>query len=84
MSNMSYCRFRNTLSDFEDCADHITDALGKDEHKARHKLVMSAIIMLEEIGISIQEYDGSHNLGMFVDSVLGERIVDNDDDDEEN
>jgi hypothetical protein len=35
MSNMSYCRFQNTLSDLRDCANHIDDILGEEEHEAR-------------------------------------------------
>lgn len=39
MSNMSYCRFRNTLSDLRDCADHLEDELSMDEHQARKHLI---------------------------------------------
>lgn len=36
MSNMSYCRFQNTLSDLLDCLDHIIDdELSEDEERAR-------------------------------------------------
>jgi hypothetical protein len=39
MANMSYCRFRNTLTDLKDCRDNLFDDLGDDEHSAREKLV---------------------------------------------
>jgi hypothetical protein len=39
MSNMSYCRFQNTLQDLRDCNDHLWDDLSEDEETARQKLV---------------------------------------------
>lgn len=39
MSNMSYCRFRNTLSDLQDCVDYIDDDLSPEEARARECLV---------------------------------------------
>jgi hypothetical protein len=40
MSNMSYCRFHNTLIDLHDCANHIyDDNLSEDETWARKKLI---------------------------------------------
>lgn len=40
MSNMGYCRFRNTLEDLEDCADHFGDEdLSEEEQSARRKLM---------------------------------------------
>lgn len=40
LGNMSYCRFRNTLRDLRDCADHIEDGdLSQDEQKAREQLI---------------------------------------------
>lgn len=43
MSNMSYCRFRNTLEDFRDCADNWCeidheDNPDEDELRARRTL----------------------------------------------
>jgi hypothetical protein len=56
MSNMSYCRFQNTASDFLDCAVHIRsldpdDKNQDDERNARTQLIMTAIDLLQEIGI---------------------------------
>jgi len=41
MSNMSYCRWRNTLTDLRDCFEHIADPeeLSEDEASARVELV---------------------------------------------
>ena len=41
MSNMSYCRFQNTLRDLEDCYDHLwdQDLISDEEEKAKTKLI---------------------------------------------
>ncbi|MFZ2992404.1 MAG: hypothetical protein WA061_01700 [Microgenomates group bacterium] len=40
MSNMSYCRFQNTLKDLYDCDDHMFDNLGSEsEQEAREDLL---------------------------------------------
>ena len=40
MSNMSYCRFQNTLLALQDCADYMDDdALSPEEAQAREDLV---------------------------------------------
>ena len=43
MSNMSYCRFQNTLTDLRDCFDHIDEwfenALSEEEEGACKKLI---------------------------------------------
>lgn len=40
MSNMSYCRNRNTVQDLQDCADHITEPVSSDaEKQARMRLI---------------------------------------------
>ena len=55
MSNMSYCRFRNTVSDLRDCADHILDAdLSVEEQAARVRLVRVAIDLLQELCIDVE------------------------------
>ena len=39
MSNMSYCRFRNTLSDFRDCVDALRNIeAGQEEALSREEL----------------------------------------------
>ena len=40
MSNMSYCRFQNTLSDLSDCVEHMDDTdLSDEERRAMQKLI---------------------------------------------
>lgn len=40
MSNMSYCRFQNTVIDLEDCAANIDETLeSEDEKRARKRLI---------------------------------------------
>jgi hypothetical protein len=40
MSNMSYCRFQNTLEDLRDCRDHMDDeGLSEEEKQARYSLI---------------------------------------------
>ena len=39
MSNMSYCRFQNTLPDLRDCRDALDDEVGPEEEAARKKLI---------------------------------------------
>lgn len=39
MANMGYCRFENTLSDLQDCLDHMSDKLSGSEARARRELL---------------------------------------------
>lgn len=40
MSNMSYCRFQNTLGDLRDCYDNLFDSdLSEEEARARRELI---------------------------------------------
>jgi hypothetical protein len=40
MGNMSYCRFQNTVSDLEDCYEHMDDEdLSPEEERARTRLI---------------------------------------------
>lgn len=40
MPNMSYCRFRNTMMDLQDCYDHMDDAIDDPaEHRAQRALI---------------------------------------------
>lgn len=49
MSNMSYCRFQNTLSDLQDCDEHLSDVdLSKEEHNARQQLIELCLCIVEE------------------------------------
>lgn len=40
MANMPHCRFQNTLSDLQDCYDHLFDSmLARKEGYARERIV---------------------------------------------
>ena len=41
MSNMSYCRFQNTLRDLLDCHNHIADEVSSEEDHARNQLIIT-------------------------------------------
>jgi hypothetical protein len=48
MSNMSYCRWQNTLSDLEDCVESWDEGVAnRDEARARKRLVALAEELLE-------------------------------------
>lgn len=50
MSNMGYCRFRNTLTDLEDCSEHIRDKdLSAEELRARRRLVQLCRQIIEDV-----------------------------------
>lgn len=62
MANMSYCRFQNTLTDFNDCLNMIRDAvddnvpfaefgdeLGADELKAFEQLYIRAKQFIKQV-----------------------------------
>lgn len=51
--NMGYVRFENTLSDLEDCFEHINDTLSKRESLARTKLVVVCQSILDEYDASL-------------------------------
>lgn len=59
MSNMSYCRFENTVSDLVDCEEHIHDRLRESSHwrggekTARIRLIESCKRILEEVGYEV-------------------------------
>lgn len=48
MSNMSYCRFRNTVGDLSDCADNIYDVLSEDEARARKQLIKLCFQIIQD------------------------------------
>ena len=50
MANMSYCRFQNTLGDFEDCLDALNSgkAMSDDEQRAAFWLIKRARELAEQ------------------------------------
>lgn len=72
MSNMSYCRFQNTLLDMEDCKntleEMISDGGGKlsrEELQAAKALIETCIytlgIVADYAGIDLNDEDGMHD-----------------------
>jgi hypothetical protein len=52
MSNMSYCRFENTLRELQDCSENLQDTdLSDSEKRARERLVK----LCREIADDFQE-----------------------------
>lgn len=63
MANMGYCRFQNTLTDLEDCFNHIEDTnLSKEEVKAREKLIRLSADIAEYLD-SVLDFDEMDHLG---------------------
>jgi hypothetical protein len=56
MSNMSYCRFQNTLSDLRDCAENLQDNLSPEETDARLRLVKLCIEIVDSVGIEVNTH----------------------------
>ena len=50
MANMSYCRFQNTLGDFQDCLDALEagKTLSQDEQRAAFWLIKKARELTEQ------------------------------------
>lgn len=55
MSNMSYCRFENTLRDLEDCSEHLLDTLSSSEDTYRTKMIIVCEEILASIDVSINK-----------------------------
>ena len=55
MSNMSYCRWQNTLDDLRDCAASLEEreSLSREERAAALATLQLCATMLEELGLSL-------------------------------
>ena len=55
MSNMSYCRWQNTLDDLRDCAASLEarESLSRGERAAALATLQLCATMLEELGLSL-------------------------------
>lgn len=62
MANMSYCRFHNTVIDFEDCAQELleqmfnpeeTEPLSREELGKAFELIDLAVGLLEDLYVDI-------------------------------
>lgn len=54
MSNMSYCRFRNTLVDLIDCQEYIHEVLSGAEEQARNEMIATCVEILESLGYTVE------------------------------
>ena len=74
MSNMSYCRFENTLHDLQDCYNYLHTPLDPNEHggysneyHSRERLIQLCQEILEEVGMTVEgkaeihEYEDEDN-----------------------
>jgi len=54
MPNMTYCRFRNTLTDLRDCEQALSDggldALDEEERRAAEKLIKLCARIADDMG----------------------------------
>lgn len=57
MANMSYCRFQNTLSDLQDCAEAIfqREPVSGEERYARAKLIKECVAILQDLGVTVED-----------------------------
>jgi len=58
MSNMSYCRFNNTLADLRDCYENMDveggDELSAAEEKCREKMIKLCRDIVDDFGYEIE------------------------------
>lgn len=55
MSNMSYCRFENTLADLKDCDEALNDRGLDDLSESEKKAAIKLIAMCKHIADSVEE-----------------------------
>lgn len=82
MTNMSYCRFENTVNDLEDCEEHFTDELSSEhEIRARKRLlaVCKRIAELSEEDLAVEEDEEEEEDEMIACRRCGDMIRDGDD-----
>ncbi len=60
MTNMSYCRFENTLRDLHDCDESIDngDRLSRSEYESRAALLKLCVDMLEKCNCVVELPEG--------------------------
>ena len=57
MANMSYCRFRNTLPDLQDCYENMDEMdLDEEEFRARIRLIELCCLIANEFAEEVEEY----------------------------
>jgi hypothetical protein len=68
MSNMSYCRFQNTLSDLADCHNALGEIFDADHGKLSEDELHAARRLIETCG-EILQLVAEHGLGVDVDNL---------------
>ena len=71
MANMSYCRFRNTKSDLEDCLDALMDEkeLSREEHRAFKNMFIGIYEFLCNEGIIDDDGETEERLYDYINSI---------------
>jgi hypothetical protein len=74
MSNMSYCRWQNTLSDLRDCAASLEerDSLSREERAAALATLQLCATMLEELGLSLDTDLTRHSIEQAFEAAYAE------------
>lgn len=72
MSNMSYCRYRNTLSDLRDCMSAASDTYDSGEKDVTPEEVTAFRIMVREFYDFMNDYCFIDGEGTFDDNELDE------------
>jgi L-asparaginase II len=80
MSNMSYCRFRNTLHDLQDCADALKEGkkLSPEEARAAKRLIEKCsdilVIVAHARSVDVEDlFDKDSEIIAFVDGLDSEQ-----------
>lgn len=80
MTNMSYCRFRNTYNDLRDCHEHLGNTLrDQEEREARTGILKLCATMLSDFGVDID----LHSVDKEIDELVLATVAMEDDEDEE-
>lgn len=79
MANMSYCRFRNTRADLEDCLDSLRalNDLSEEETRAGKNMFDDFLYFCRDVGI-IADYDRDAIMDLFDELIDDEEDEDDD------
>lgn len=79
MANMSYCKFRNTLEDIEDCMESLRDReeTSREELDAAREIILEVLDFCRISGV-IDSYDD-----MTLETSLNELLEEEEEEDEE-
>lgn len=77
MANMSYCRFHNTVIDFQDCAYELleqmynpeeTEPLSREELGKAFELIDSMVELLEDLCVDIDRAQVEHAKALILEN----------------